>query len=60
MAMNDKTEAVEKSDMEQTLQARKPYATPLLRVWGSMRDLTMSFGNAGSKDGGRGGSNKTG
>jgi hypothetical protein len=61
--MNDKTELVAKNGAEQTSPVRKPYAVPVLRTWGSLKDLTMSRGNSGSSDGGGGrggrGANRT-
>lgn len=34
--------------------AREPYETPVLRVFGSLTDLTCSVGKKGQADGGRG------
>ena len=38
--------------------ARKPYATPKVRAYGNIRDITLGVGNTGTKDGAPG-SHKT-
>jgi len=40
-------------------EPKKPYSPPLLLVYGTVRDLTQSQGRNGSRDGGRGQTNRT-
>jgi hypothetical protein len=51
--MSEKPETVQKNDDAETSPGRKPYVAPVLRSWGSMKDLTMSSGSSGANDGGR-------
>jgi hypothetical protein len=35
-----------------TARARKPYATPVLEAWGTLREVTQKVGANGKSDGG--------
>lgn len=34
-------------------EPKKPYSTPVLTIYGTVRDLTKSLGRHGGKDGGK-------
>lgn len=40
-------------------EPKKPYSTPVLTVYGTVRDLTKAVGNRRSKDGGKGNTSRT-
>ncbi len=48
--MSDKSEkkAVEKPIV------KKPYEPPVLKEWGTLRDITQAVGSSGNDDGGKG------
>lgn len=60
VAMNDKTDSVVEDDAEHTSPVRRRYSAPVLRTWGSLKDLTLSSGNSGASDGGGSGRNGRG
>ena len=35
------------------LPTKKPYVAPVLRPWGTLRDLTLSVGSTGASDSGK-------
>jgi hypothetical protein len=35
-------------------KVRKPYSPPMLQKWGTLKDVTLSNGHHGNKDGGKG------
>lgn len=38
----------------ETSPAKKPYSTPVLVTWGTLRDITQAVGATGNSDGGKG------
>ena len=48
-----------RDDQKATDKIKKPYTAPELQRLGSLRDITLTVGNAGSPDGGGGKRNRT-
>jgi hypothetical protein len=42
-----------------TTAPKKVYRTPSVVIWGTLREITQSIGNHGSKDGGHGRNHRT-
>jgi len=45
--------SLEVEDKEITLKVKKYYEPPVLRDWGTLKDMTLSVGFSGKSDGGR-------
>lgn len=50
----------EKDDKLSVPSAKKPYEAPVLKEWGTLKDITLAVGSSRQADGGRGPRSRTG